>query len=690
MAKNLVTAIELRLKDGFSRGIQRAGSATSGFAKDTLGAINMVDKALSGVGANLASLGVSLSIGAAAKEIIDLDATLMQMGVVAGMSNEQIGALKKSLFEISSDATIKLDYTNLEKAAFVITDLTGDTQFAIDNFYLMGLAIRATGSDAREIGALTAALKVAGLTADQSAVALGTFAKQASAGSFTVRDFATFGPRLISAYLATGREAQKAMSDLGVMEAIRYGVGTSDQAATAFEAVIRNLSDPQKLDALKKFGVTVDFATQSIGEVMTAIIAATYGDAKKLYEWFDAEAVRAFNYGMAEYQRNLKESGKGFVENYTKYESMAGSIADLERMAGRNAGTLKANLENIKSVFVAYIDGGSGVLGLLNDLMNALAQDPQNIERLFEAIAKGLVAITAVKGIAGVSRLIGSVGQLKSGKVNITESLSMATAMPVYVTNWSGGGSMPIGAAGFVQGTTSSTLLDQYGNPLPLPSTPTAGTPAKSSSKSPRGKIPKGLKTLGAAAMVADVAFEGYKVYQTVQDIEHSELSESEKEVVRSQAIGAAAGKTGGEVAGMVLGGLLGSLAGPGGTVVGASIGASILGFLGEKGAEALGRWRAENTEKQKTDTKGHYEYTGVNGLPVWVEPQIPIANLPPQITQTKTDLSPQKVALEGQAVMDVHVDIRGQRPTAQVAVRQNSIPMRFNTGDNADVWMIP
>jgi hypothetical protein len=210
------------------------------------------------------------------------------------------------------------------------------------------------------------------------------------------------------------------MSDLGVLEAIRYGVGTSDQAASAFEAVIRNLSSPDKLDKLKRFGVTVDFAKQSIGEVMTAIIEATGGDAKKLYEWFDAEAVRAFNYGIAEYQRNLKESGRGFVENYTKYERMVGSIADLERMAGRNAETLRANLENLKSVFVAYIDGG--VLGLLNDLMNALAQDPKNIEWIFDAVAKGLIAIAAVKGIAGISRLIGSLGQLKSGSVSITES----------------------------------------------------------------------------------------------------------------------------------------------------------------------------------------------------------------------------------------------------------------------------
>ena len=80
MANRLITAIELRLKDGFSRGIQAAGKASAGFAKETIGAVNMVDKALSGTAATLASFGLAFSVGAATSDMIALDHWLTRLG----------------------------------------------------------------------------------------------------------------------------------------------------------------------------------------------------------------------------------------------------------------------------------------------------------------------------------------------------------------------------------------------------------------------------------------------------------------------------------------------------------------------------------------------------------------------------------------------------------------------------------
>ncbi|MDR1031028.1 MAG: phage tail tape measure protein [Treponema sp.] len=683
MAKNLVTAIELRLKDGFSRGIQRAGSATSGFAKDTIGAINTLDKALSGTAAKFAAFGVSLSVGAATSDMIALDHRLTRLGLTANASSEQIVELKQKIYETALELKIGTD--SLVDAAMVNIERVGDFEYLSSNLRNMGLLLQATGESGEAAGNIFSALAAINYNDEETLRFLDNLDAIGDTGAFTLGAFAQGAGSIISTYGQIGTEVEDLASAMKVLQIMMRGINAEDETMTAFRSIINELNT--KEDALLKLGIRVrnqeTGKLRDLQEVMTDIAARAElkGNAQEFFKLFGIESMK----GVLAFITHAKTMNGEF-------EKLGDTSGSLERKAEAMAQTMQSNLQNLQTAFNRFADTSlTKPLAEVTELLNRLAEDPQNIERIFEAIAKGLVAITAVKGIAGVSRLIGSFGQLKSGKVNITESLSMATAMPVYVTNWSGGSSMPIGAAGSVQGTPSSTLLDQYGNPLPLPSsTPSAGTPAKSPSKSPRGNIPKGVKTLGAAALVADVAFEGYKVYQTVQDIERSELSEPEKEVARSRTIGAATGKTGGEIAGMVLGGLLGSFAGPAGTVVGASIGASILGFLGEKGGEALGRWRAENGEKQKTDTKGHYEYTGVNGLPVWVEPQIPIANLPPQITQTKTDLSPQKVALEGQAVMDVQVDISGERPTAQVAIRHNSIPVRFNTGDNADVWMIP
>ena len=64
----------------------------------------------------------------------------------------------------------------------------------------------------------------------------------------------------------------------------------------------------------------------------------------------------------------------------------------------------------------------------------------------------------------------------------------------------------------------------------------------------------------------------------------------------------------------------------------------------------------------------------------------IPAQILPPQLMRTETALAPQNVEIGGQAVMDVNVNLSGERPTAQVAVRNNTMPyMRFNTGNRGE-----
>jgi hypothetical protein len=63
---------------------------------------------------------------------------------------------------------------------------------------------------------------------------------------------------------------------------------------------------------------------------------------------------------------------------------------------------------------------------------------------------------------------------------------------------------------------------------------------------------------------------------------------------------------------------------------------------------------------------------------------RMPAADLPPQITRTGSSVTPQKIELGGQAVMDVNVNLSGLSPTATVAVRDNSTSWRFDTGSRA------
>ena len=115
-----------------------------------------------------------------------------------------------------------------------------------------------------------------------------------------MKDLAALGPRTIAAYTATGRSGAKALIEMGAaLQVIRRGTGSSEQAATAFEAVMRNLTSPDKQQKLRSLGVSVrDSLTgefRPITELMTEIVEKSGGSLETLGTIFDAEAVRAFN-----------------------------------------------------------------------------------------------------------------------------------------------------------------------------------------------------------------------------------------------------------------------------------------------------------------------------------------------------------------------------------------------------------
>ncbi|MDR0456694.1 MAG: hypothetical protein LBH20_08450, partial [Treponema sp.] len=278
----------------------------------------------------------------------------------------------------------------------------------------------------------------------------------------------------------------------------------------------------------------------------------------------------------------------------------------------------------------------------------------------------------AVKGIAGISRLVGSLLQLKGGKVNIAESLNMATAMPVYVTNW-GGGTSGIGAGGQFQ-----KQINPQSN-----GKPTAPTPAQ-------------LAGVGAAAGISAAIVKIPQMMNELDEIKKNDnLTAKERGKAKGGAIGDASGSIVGATGGAVAGTLLGAIAGgaiagtaigtavPGlgnavGLLVGAGIGAAGFYFGGKAGRAAGGKIG----ESLASDDSVTNQVTRRRGKGAGY---IPVSNLPPQITQADSIVTPQKVELGGQAVMDVNVNLSGISPTASVTMRDNTTPFRFDTGSRVE-----
>ena len=452
-------SVMLSLKDQFSQGIKSAGAGVEAFASKAATAIKAVDKTFSGLKTAAGALGVSLSVGSAAKEIIDLDAKMTAFGVTMNMSAERVNALKQSIFDTATAKDVKIGTDELVSAVDSIAERTGDAEFIEKNIKNIGIAIRATGAAGSDIGGLYSEIEKMGLSAEDAATAVSTLAVQGNNGAFVMKDLAALGPRTIAAYTATGRSGAKALIEMGAaLQVIRRGTGSSEQAATAFEAVMRNLTSPDKQQKLRSLGVSVrDSLTgefRPITELMTEIVEKSGGSLETLGTIFDAEAVRAFNSAIGEFKKT------GVVSSFKEFNGMLDDGSYLEGAAAKNAGNLATNLKNVQTAFVKFVNSDPvGVLGKINSLLNYLGENPERFNKVFTAIAAGIGAIAAVKGAARVIDLVNGIKTLKSGgNINIGSSVG-GSGMPVYVTNWGGqAGSSPMPSAG-AAGTAASAIL---------------------------------------------------------------------------------------------------------------------------------------------------------------------------------------------------------------------------------------
>lgn len=730
----LNTAVELSLKDRFTAGMKTAAGAVNTFSGKTLGAIKKIDSALSGTASKLAAFGLTLSVGAVTKDIIELDDRLSAIGVQSGLAADGIASLKQQVYDVANAPDVKVDTSSLIDAMDAVIERTGDVEFATSNIRAMGLAMRATGASGADTGGLYAEFQKYGLSAEEVLKTIDTLTVQGKEGAVTLRDLATLGPRTISAYAATGRSGSQAIMEMGAaLQVIKQGTGSPEQAATAFEALMRELADPNKIKLLRQLGVQVDWTKKSVMDLMGEIVQKTGGDARKLNTVFGGEAARAFNYVAGQFQTT------GRLDILEKFNGIVGDGSTIQRDAAERAQTLSANIQNLQTAFEKFVNVGiSPALVKLTDGLNWLAEDPDRLQKVFTGAAIGIGAITAVKGIAGISRLVTSFSSLRGGgKINIAESLTMAQAMPVYVTNWGGmgaGASLPAAADLTPPQTPAQT------NPK---STPTSPTTALAERAKPLGAAREAVGGITKAQYAGGAAMGGVTaavvaIPQMIGELEAIKQDETLTDAEKSKAKGGAIGDATGTIVGGAVGGAAGIAVGAAagaaigsvvpilGTAVGALAGAGIgaLGmWLGGKAGRAIGEGIGEavapdetaaapaqdvavnqitagtvpapplvpgsvtnTTYNQATYNQYQQAATPSSYLTGIVPAHIPAQILPPQLMRTETALAPKNVEIGGQAVMDVNVNLSGERPTAQVAVRNNTMPyMRFNTGNRGE-----
>lgn len=682
----------LSLKDKFSQGIKEAGGTVQKFASTAASAVQGIDKAFSGIGTAMGAIGVSLSVGAATKEIIQLDNRLTRIGLTADASAEQVNELKQKVFEAASDSKIKIDTTSINDALDVIMTKTGDLKYTEDNIRNIAISIQATGEQGASIGSVFAEFQKFGYTAEQITALMDDMVKQGDVGAFTFGEFAKAGSAVISAYSPIGTAPEDIKRANAAMQIIMMGTKNAEIAVTALGSAMSELSSPDKQAKLMAIGVRVRDESgkfRDFNDIMADLLKVSekVGNTDFLGNIFGQTTMQA-----------IRAYGNFYEDMYPKLMDLGDTTGAMESKSAKMANTLAANLQQVQTAFVRFADAKlTAPLEKLTELLNKLAEDPDAFNRVFTGIAVGIGSIAAVKGLASVMNIVSSIASLKKGGGNINIGTNVGgNGMPVYVTNWGG----KTGASPFPSASSADS-----GNAGKTPLGQKAGTPLNAGSQGNTlqkmgGAASQALKNTtktqmamgGAAAGIgtALVAIPG-AVNEVAQINADETLTKKEKSKMKGGAIGDAAGTVVGATVGGAAGVAAGAAAGaaigsivPGlGTAVGALVGAGIGalgGWLGGKAGRAIGEGIgsavAGKDEEQISETLA-------NELP---ENAVSASELPPEIASQymaeNRQFTGMNAELTGAADVNLHLTLDDNRTMLSAETSRNTARnIRVNTG---------
>ena len=676
----------LSLKDKFSQGIKSAGSGVEAFASRAASAIQGVDKAFSGLGTAMGAIGVSLSVGAATKEIIELDNRLTRIGLTADASAEQVASLKQKVFEAASDSSIKIDTTSINDALDVVMTKTGDLKYAEDNIRNIAIAIQATGEQGASIGSVFAEFQKFGYSAEQITQLMDDMVKQGDQGAFTFGEFAKAGSAVISAYSPIGTAPEDIKKANAAMQIIMKGTKSAEIAVTALGSAMSELSSPDKQQKLMAIGVRVRDESgkfRDFNDIMADLLKVSekVGNTDFLGNIFGQTSMQA-----------IRAYSNFYEDMYPKLMDLGDTTGAMENKSATMANTLAANLQQVQTAFVRFADAKlTEPLEKLTNLLNKLAEDPEAFNRIFTGIAVGIGSIAAVKGLSSVINIVSSIASLKKGGGNISIGSNLGGAgMPVYVTNWGGkAGASPFpssGSAGNQQALGRTPAGQAAGTPLNAGSQ--GGTLSKmggAANQAVKGLTGKQLAAGGVAAGIGAALVAIPSAVNEVAEINADEtLTDKEKSTKKGGAIGDAAGTvigaTAGGVAGVAAGAAVGAAVGSVipvlGTAVGALVGAGIGalgGWLGGKAGRAIGEGIGSAVAG---DDEEHLSETLEDQLPA---DTIPAETLPPEITNQYMSGEPKysgvqtTANLEGEVAMKVDIDITNKTPTVNAEFIRNT-----------------
>jgi hypothetical protein len=472
------------------------------------------DRALLGMGNRFIALASGATVAAASKHVGDMSARLNQLGIDAGYNGQQLDSFKASVQRAVSDAAASwgVDGALILDGMEAIIQKTGDVDTAVGNIENLGKAIAATNGQGAGFGQIVAELQKIGITdAGDVLSVLDALVEQGQNGAFVLADLAKLGERAFAAY---GPKNKQQVLEMGAaLQTIRKAKGSSEEATTAFAALMNVLTSAEKVKPLHKAGIdifdeaklaayrkgagTLSSALLPINEVMANIAKHTGGDKFALSALIPDENARsALSALMSEFEQTGKTASIDALLN------VSGDGTKILQDAKDNLSEVNAQLVRARELAQGF--AFEKMAGAMERFADATGEIDVEKAREFLEVATDIATTGAKIAFAYKALRIG--GDLASASKRyskgspggtagaINEAFSMANPRPVYVVN---AGGLP-GAEG---GDGAGPAGKEKGKP--------------GSRKRP-GRLGRGAaaggRLLGRASQVGSAAFIGYEI----------------------------------------------------------------------------------------------------------------------------------------------------------------------------------
>lgn len=377
---------------------------------------------MGGVVKSVIGSGVALSIGAigmATRDAFRLSELANRISISSRGAGEQAvdpRTLRKE-FEATAKATPGVTAESIAEAVQGFVGKTGRLDIARQQQGTFATVASATGADVQDIANAAADLfqKFDVTSVNDMREALSALAFQGKAGAFELKDAASQFGRLSAAAAGFNvGKGQNAVRTLGGLTQIaRSATGSPEQAATAVEALFRQLRS-EAVNIEKKTGVKVfkdkgKTQTEDITKLLPAIIAGAKGNQVALQDIFKDEGGRAVAPMIAAFN-NASQAAKGKAgAPATETEKTAAGLAAVNRLLGDSVNAQGSWIELTKDAAQAQSTASAKLTaaweGLkataADELVPALAELVPKLAPLAKVLGSAVTALASFAAALG-------------------------------------------------------------------------------------------------------------------------------------------------------------------------------------------------------------------------------------------------------------------------------------------------